>query len=141
MVTGKNVNGVMIENAIHIHDLPFTNEKEEHRGAPQFITTISAGHAPFCDRGQKSSFAKLPYLPGRRRGRIGRRRGRIGRRRGRCLDINVNLLRPAAAKQSSSENKSQSQKHEHEDHQYCDHSRTAATTIFIISHETPPPVL
>jgi hypothetical protein len=65
MVTGKNVNGVMIESAIHIHDLPFTNEKEEHRGAPQFITTISARHSLFVTPAKNPvSRSCLTYLEG-----------------------------------------------------------------------------
>ena len=60
------------------------------------------------------------------------------RRRRRSADIDVNSRR-AAAKQPSSENISRSQNHNHENNQHGDNTG-AATTISIVSHETPPPI-
>ena len=63
----------------------------------------------------------------------------LGWRRGRgSADIDVNSRR-AAAKQPSSENISRSQNHNHENNQHGNDTG-AATTISIVSHETPPPI-
>lgn len=59
----------------------------------------------------------------------------------RRLNVYVDLLRAAAAKQAPPKNIAQSQNQNHEDYQNCDNSCAAATTIFIVSHNATPPVL
>jgi hypothetical protein len=54
------------------------------------------------------------------------------------LDIDVDLLRPSAAKYPVPKNNSQSQKQYYENHQHGNNSGAAATTFSIISHNTTP---
>jgi hypothetical protein len=56
------------------------------------------------------------------------------------LDVDVDFLCAAAAKQSSSECKHNHQDDDHEDYQNCDNPGAAATTITIVSHKPIPPV-